>query len=55
MELALHNLEKKYKQFAAVSGVTYSMTEGIYGLLGVNGAGKTTLMKMICTRLRPTF
>ena len=55
MELALHNLEKKYKQFAAVSGVTYSMTEGIYGLLGVNGAGKTTLMKMICTLLRPTF
>ena len=55
MELVLHNLEKKYKQFAAVSGVTYSMTEGIYGLLGVNGAGKTTLMKMICTLLRPTF
>ena len=55
MELVLHNLEKKYKQFAAVSGVTYSMTEGIYGLLGVNGAGKTTLMKMIRTLLRPTF
>ena len=33
----------------AVDNLCYSMSNGVYGLLGANGAGKTTLMRMICT------
>lgn len=54
MELSLNNLTKKYDNLAAVKDVNLSMTEGVYGLLGVNGAGKTTLMRMICTLITPT-
>lgn len=54
MELVLKNVEKKYKDFVAVSDLTLSMKNGVYGLLGVNGAGKTTLMRMICTLIKPT-
>lgn len=54
MELKIKDLTKKYQDMAAVDGVSYTMTAGVYGLLGVNGAGKTTLMRMLCTLLRPT-
>ncbi len=54
MELKLENLTKRFRETAAVDGVSCALTEGVYGLLGVNGAGKTTLMRMLCTLLRPT-
>lgn len=54
MELTLKNLTKRYGSFTAVSGLNYTMQNGVYGLLGVNGAGKTTLMRMICTLMKPT-
>ena len=54
MELKLDNIVKKYGDFAAVDGITLTMTSGVYGLLGVNGAGKTTMMRMICTLMRPS-
>lgn len=54
MQLQIENLTKKYVDYKAVNSVSYTMTNGIYGLLGVNGAGKTTLMKMLCTLLKPT-
>lgn len=54
MELKIENLTKKYGDAVAVDHVSYTMTNGVYGLLGVNGAGKTTLMRMLCTLLRPT-
>lgn len=38
----------------AVDNVSYTLTNGVYGLLGVNGAGKTTLMRILCTLLKPT-
>ena len=47
MELELKNLTKRFRDMTAVDHVTYTMTNGVYGLLGVNGAGKTTLMKLI--------
>ena len=54
MELILDNLTKEFGNFTAVDHITLSMTNGVYGLLGVNGAGKTTLMRMLCTLLKPT-
>lgn len=54
MELKIEKLTKKFQDIAAVESVSYTLTNGVYGLLGVNGAGKTTLMRMLCTLLVPT-
>lgn len=54
MELTLVNLTKEFRDFIAVDHISLTMTNGVYGLLGVNGAGKTTLMRMLCTLLKPT-
>ncbi|MGI6096085.1 MAG: ABC transporter ATP-binding protein [Lachnospiraceae bacterium] len=54
MKLELNNLTKKFGDFTAVGPISLTMTNGVYGLLGVNGAGKTTLMRMLCTLLTPT-
>ena len=54
MELRLDNLTKKFEKFTAVNHINLTLTNGVYGLLGVNGAGKTTLMRMLCTLLKPT-
>lgn len=40
MELKITDLTKKFQDMTAVSGVSYTLTPGVYGLLGVNGAGK---------------
>ena len=54
MKLELNDLTKKFGSFTAVNHMNLTMTNGVYGLLGVNGAGKTTLMRMLCTLLKPT-
>lgn len=54
MQLKFEDLTKKFGDFTAVDHVNLTMTNGVYGLLGVNGAGKTTLMRMLCTLLTPT-
>ena len=54
MELTIKNLTKEFKDVTAVHNVSFTMTPGVYGLLGVNGAGKTTLMRMLCTLLLPS-
>lgn len=54
MKLELNDLTKKFGDFTAVNHMSLTMTNGVYGLLGVNGAGKTTLMRMLCTLLKPT-
>ena len=38
----------------ALSGVSITLTPGLYGLLGPNGAGKSTILKMIVGLLKPT-
>ena len=54
MRLELDGLTKEFGDFTAVNHINLTMTNGVYGLLGVNGAGKTTLMRMLCTLLKPT-
>ena len=42
------NLQKKYKNFEAVKGISFSVEKGeIFGILGPNGAGKTTTLEII--------
>jgi lipooligosaccharide transport system ATP-binding protein len=41
-------LTKKYKDFAAVDGISFDVAPGeSFGLLGPNGAGKSTTMRMV--------
>ena len=54
LELTFDRLTKQFQNKIAVDRCSYTMTTGVYGLLGANGAGKTTLMRMICTLLKPT-
>lgn len=54
MELTFDRLTKRFQNKIAVDRFSYTMTNGVYGLLGANGAGKTTLMRMLCTVLKPT-
>ena len=48
LELTLNGLSKRYGKKTAVEDFSYTLSHGIYGLLGANGAGKTTLLRMIC-------
>jgi lipooligosaccharide transport system ATP-binding protein len=42
------SLTKKYKEFAAVDGISFEVAPGeSFGLLGPNGAGKSTTMRMV--------
>ena len=53
--LETNNLEKKYKNFKAISNLNMHIKKGaIYGLIGRNGAGKTTLIRIICGLQTPT-
>lgn len=54
MELKMEHVTKEFNHFKAVCDVSYTMHNGVYGLLGVNGAGKTTTMRMLCTLLKPS-
>ncbi|MCU1443989.1 MAG: multidrug transporter ATPase [Cryobacterium sp.] len=46
--IVAHDLVKKYKDIAAVDGVSFEVATGeSLGLLGPNGAGKSTTMRMV--------
>jgi ABC-2 type transport system ATP-binding protein len=48
--IEVENIVKRYGDFEAVKGVSFSVSEGeIFGLLGPNGAGKSTLIRMMTT------
>ena len=53
--IEVSNLSKRYGNFSAVSGISFSVKPGdILGFLGPNGAGKSTTMKMITGFLKPS-
>jgi ABC-2 type transport system ATP-binding protein len=48
--IAVEKIVKRYGDFEAVKGVSFSVADGeIFGLLGPNGAGKSTLIRMMTT------
>ena len=53
--LEVDNLKKRYGDFEAVKGISFSVEEGeIFGLLGPNGAGKTQTISMLTGIIPPT-
>jgi len=51
----VHNLEKRFGEFRAVAGISFSVGRGeIFGFLGPNGAGKSTTIRMLCGLLTPS-
>lgn len=53
-EIVLENVSKAYGKKKAIDGITLTIGQGMFGLLGRNGAGKTTLMKILATLHNPT-
>jgi ABC-2 type transport system ATP-binding protein len=55
LAIAVENIVKRYGDFEAVKGISFSVAEGeIFGLLGPNGAGKSTLIRMMTTLIPVT-
>ncbi|HYW32148.1 MAG TPA: ABC transporter ATP-binding protein [Gemmatimonas sp.] len=52
--LVVNRLTKQYKQVLALNDVSFSITDGITGILGSNGAGKSTAIKILLGLLQPT-
>lgn len=51
--IVLSHLTQSYGKKRALHDVSFSIPQGMFGLLGRNGAGKTTLMKTLVTLLPP--
>ena len=54
MKLQMVNVTRKFGDFCAVDDLNLTITNGVYGLLGVNGAGKTTLMRICLLYTSPS-
>lgn len=54
MELIADRLTKQYKNKIAVDRMSFTLTNGVTGLIGANRAGKTTLMRLLSGILIPT-
>ena len=52
--LAVEHLSKHYKDVVALDDVSFTITDGITGILGENGAGKSTVIKILLGLLQPT-
>ena len=53
LELKAQNVTKHYKERTAADHISFTLKNGVYGLLGENGAGKTTLLRILCGILMP--
>lgn len=52
--LEVENIVKKYGNFVAVNGISFSVNKGeILGLIGENGAGKSTTLKILAGLIKP--
>ena len=52
--IEISNLQKSFKKFKALNGVSLSVNEGeIFGFLGCNGAGKSTTIRCLLTLIKP--
>ena len=54
MRLNVDRVSKQFKNKIAVDRVSFTLQNGVTGLLGANGAGKTTLLRMMAGVLEPT-
>jgi ABC-2 type transport system ATP-binding protein len=53
--IEVRDLQRRFGDFYAVKGVTFSVKRGeVFGLLGANGAGKSTTFRMLCGLLPPS-
>ena len=52
--LEADRLTKRYRNVVALDGVSFTIRDGITGILGENGAGKSTAIKTFLGLLRPT-
>jgi len=52
--LAVERLTKNYGDVVALNDVSFTITDGITGILGENGAGKSTAIKILLGLLEPT-
>src|SRR5690606_17266441 len=52
--LRAQNLTKKYGDVVALNDVSFTISDGLTGLLGENGAGKSTAIKTFLGQLKPT-
>jgi len=51
--LSVENLTKQYKNVLALDNISFTITDGITGILGENGAGKSTVIKMLAGLVAP--
>jgi ABC-2 type transport system ATP-binding protein len=52
--LTAEHLTKQYRNVVALNDVSFSISDGITGILGENGAGKSTAIKIFMGLMRPT-
>ena len=52
--LSAERLTKHYKNVVALNDVSFTISDGITGILGENGAGKSTAIKIFLGLVRPT-
>jgi ABC-2 type transport system ATP-binding protein len=52
--LVCDGIGRDYGRTVALNSVSFALTPGVTGLVGVNGAGKSTLLRILAGALRPS-